>query len=313
MSKNPPLLQEYSPALLSLIPMLFAAWSDSVLTPSEIKLLRTQASNLKQLGKEELELLQNWSDPRNPPPRYLFEHWEQLLVKASKTMGTASKKSLVDLGLQMAMQSARTADVKAFINSDAKAALTELEEALGLVSDTTYERLFAKEEAAKTKDFAFDTEKMTAILDGETAAFRKRLKRLLEDPVFKIETLRTKEAYRDKVLEWCHALAEQGYGAWAFPKEYEGQDNMKEYIALFETLGYHDLSLAIKFGVQFGLFGGALFNLGTKKHHDKYLKDTGYLKLSGCFAMTETGHGSNVRGLEAVSYTHLTLPTILRV
>jgi len=76
---------------------------------------------------------------------------------------------------------------------------------------------------------------------------------------------------------------------------------MKEYIALFETLGYHDLSLAIKFGVQFGLFGGALFNLGTKKHHDKYLRDTGYLDLSGCFAMTETGHGSNVRGLEVTA------------
>jgi len=281
--------------------MLFAAWSDSVLTPSEIKLLRSQASKIKHVKEGELELLLSWSDPRIPPPRYLFEHWEQMLVKASKEMGTDSKKSLVDLGLQMAMQSARKEDTKEFINSDAKSALTDLEEALGLVSDDTYERLFATEEAAKPKPFAFDTAKMTAILDGETAEFKKRLKRLLEDPVFKIKTLRDKKAYRDQVLEWCHALAEQGYGAWAFPKEYEGQDNMREYIALFETLGHHDLSLAIKFGVQFGLFGGALFNLGTKKHHDKYLKDTGYLKLSGCFAMTETGHGSNVRGLEVTA------------
>jgi len=62
MSKNPPLLQEYS------------------LTPSEIKLLRQKASEIKHLEEGELELIQAWSDPRNPPPRYLFEHWEQLLV-----------------------------------------------------------------------------------------------------------------------------------------------------------------------------------------------------------------------------------------
>ena len=301
MSKNPPLLQEYSPALLSLIPMLFAAWSDSVLTPSEIKLLRQKASEIKHLEEGELELIQAWSDPRNPPPRYLFEHWEQLLVKASKKLSTKKKKSLVDLSMQMARQSARKADVKAWVNSDEKAALMDLEESLGLVSDTTYERLFAKEESKEAPSYSFDPKQITAILDGETAEFRQRVKKLLEDPVFKYKTMRSKKAYRDRVLEWCKLLAEQGYGAWAFPKEYEGQDNMSEYIALFETLGYHDLSLAIKFGVQFGLFGGALFNLGTKKHHDKYLRDTGYLDLSGCFAMTETGHGSNVRGLEVTA------------
>ena len=177
----------------------------------------------------------------------------------------------------------------------------DLEESLGLVSETTYERLFAKEESKEALSYSFDPKQITAILDGDTAEFRQRVKKLLEDPVFKYKTMRSKKAYRDRVLEWCKLLAEQGYGAWAFPKEYEGQDNMSEYIALFETLGYHDLSLAIKFGVQFGLFGGALFNLGTKKHHDKYLRDTGYLDLSGCFAMTETGHGSNVRGLEVTA------------
>ena len=301
MSKNPPVLQEYSPALLSLIPMLFAAWSDAVLTPSEIKLLRKKAGQLQQLRAGELELIKNWSDPRNPPPRYLFEHWEQLLREAAKKMGTDSKKSLVELGLEMARQSNRKEGEDEGINTTTKEALKELEEVFGLVSDGTYQRIFSEEQPSTAQEFSFDPAQLTVILDGETAEFRKRVKRLLEDPVFKYKTLRTKKAYRDRVLEWCYLLAEQGFGAWAFPKEYGGQDNMREYIALFETMGYHDLSLAIKFGVQFGLFGGALFNLGTKKHHDKYLEDTGYLKLSGCFAMTETGHGSNVRGLEVTA------------
>ena len=133
MSKNPPLLEDYSPALRSLLPMLFAAWSDAVLTPSEIKLLRSKVAQMKQLKEGELELIKTWSDPRNPPPRYLFEHWEQLLVKAAQKLGTESKKSLVALSMEMAKQSARRADVKAWVNSDEKAALMDLEEALGLV------------------------------------------------------------------------------------------------------------------------------------------------------------------------------------
>jgi acyl-CoA oxidase len=49
--------------------------------------------------------------------------------------------------------------------------------------------------------------------------------------------------------------------------------------------------------VQFGLFGGAVLHLGTKRHHDKYLRRITAGKLLGCFAMTETAHGSNVQQL----------------
>jgi acyl-CoA oxidase len=46
-----------------------------------------------------------------------------------------------------------------------------------------------------------------------------------------------------------------------------------------ETLSYHDLSLVIKFGVQFGLWGMSVKSLGTEKHYSKYLQDIGSLKL----------------------------------
>ena len=83
-----------------------------------------------------------------------------------------------------------------------------------------------------------------------------------------------------------------------FPASLGGQDDVETYFAGFETLATHDLSLTIKFGVQFGLFGGSVYQLGTTRHHQKYLADIGSLALPGCFAMTELGHGSNVRDIE---------------
>ncbi|KAL8258564.1 hypothetical protein R6Q59_026517 [Mikania micrantha] len=35
--------------------------------------------------------------------------------------------------------------------------------------------------------------------------------------------------------------------------------------------------------------------MGTKRHHDKWFKPTETYDVKGCFAMTELGHGSNVR------------------
>jgi acyl-CoA oxidase len=53
--------------------------------------------------------------------------------------------------------------------------------------------------------------------------------------------------------------------------------------------------------VQFGLFGGSVLNLGTARHHREWLEKIGRLELPGCYAMTEVGHGSNVRDLETVA------------
>ncbi|TFJ95492.1 ABC transporter [Platysternon megacephalum] len=59
-----------------------------------------------------------------------------------------------------------------------------------------------------------------------------------------------------------------------------------------------DLSLTIKGGVQHGLWGGAIVNLGTQWHHETFLPDIISCRLPGCFAMTEMGHGSDVMSVE---------------
>ena len=66
-------------------------------------------------------------------------------------------------------------------------------------------------------------------------------------------------------------------------------------------LAMSDLSLMVKAGVQWGLFGGAIENLGTERHHEAYVQQIIDLDLLGCFAMTETGHGSDVQALETTA------------
>lgn len=287
----------FTPGVQSLLPMFYVAWADQVLSPSEVRLLEQEIASFKFLDAADKAQLQQWCDPAHPPTRELFQHWKIVLKEAASRLKKIERKSLVDLGLEMAKSSAREADGKYWTDSATKDALEELEEALGFVQIDTYQSIFEKEPKAYIAT-SFEIAAMTAILDDEHAEIRNRMRLLLSDPIFQYKTLRQKEAYRTQVLEWCKMLAQQGLGALSYPKEYGGQDDMGSYATVFEMLGYHDLSLCIKFGVQFGLFGGSVLFLGTKMHHDKYLKKIGSLEIPGCFAMTETGHGSNVRELE---------------
>ena len=301
MSQTPPLFNHYSPALTAILPMLYAAWSDMVLTPTEVKFLLKKVDTLQFLPEEEQALVKSWMNPRTPPSRPLYLHWENILKKGAKNLPKSSKKSLVDLGLAMAKKKAKVNQVEGWNDQSARKELEALEEQLNLVTWDTYQRIFPTEGPASSETHAFDIPKMTACLDGDTHELRNKVKRFFLDPVFHYRPLRTKERYRKQVTEWCQMMGNQGYGAAAFPEAYGGWNSMKDYIAIFETASYFDLSLVIKFGVHFGLFGGSVFYLGTKKHHDKYLKDIGTMALPGCFAMTETGHGSNVRGLEVTA------------
>ena len=103
--------------------------------------------------------------------------------------------------------------------------------------------------------------------------------------------------FRDRVRDVVVEMAGTGQTGMGFPTEFGGGGDIGASVAAFETLAFGDLSVLVKVGVQFGLFGGAILQLGTKPHHDAYLADLVTGKVMGCFAMTETGHGSNVQAL----------------
>uniref|UniRef100_A0A6N2LI93 Acyl-coenzyme A oxidase n=1 Tax=Salix viminalis TaxID=40686 RepID=A0A6N2LI93_SALVM len=84
------------------------------------------------------------------------------------------------------------------------------------------------------------------------------------------------------------------------PLKYVVEEPAK-YFAITEAVGAVDISLGIKLGVQYSLWGGSVMNLGTKKHKDKYSEKIDSLEYPGCFAMTELHHGSNVQGIQTVA------------
>ena len=147
----------------------------------------------------------------------------------------------------------------------------------------------------------FDVAAMRRLLDGEQAVIKNRMRDLLSQPAFRYYPGTDKDGLRTQVMEWAREIARQGFGGMFMPESVGGADDLAGFMAAFETLGFHDISLVIKFGVQFGLWGGSVLRLGTHYHHQKYLPATATLELPGCFAMTEIGHGSNVRDIETLA------------
>jgi acyl-CoA oxidase len=138
---------------------------------------------------------------------------------------------------------------------------------------------------------------LRVLLDGRWAEIRERSRELAADPRFAVTVGEDTETQREHVLARMAALTEAGYPALGFPSRYGGLDDVGGSVTGFEMLATGDLSLLVKAGVQWGLFGGAVLHLGTQRHHRAYLADIISLDLIGCFAMTETGHGSDVAAL----------------
>ncbi|RFA16180.1 acyl-CoA dehydrogenase [Subtercola boreus] len=103
--------------------------------------------------------------------------------------------------------------------------------------------------------------------------------------------------HRRTVFGQLHLLVKEGAVNKAFPKHLGGEDDHGGNIAGFEELVTADPSLQIKSGVQWGLFGAAVLHLGTEYHHETFLPAIMSLEVPGAFAMTETGHGSDVASI----------------
>src|SRR4029077_15695554 len=135
-------------------------------------------------------------------------------------------------------------------------------------------------------------------LDGRWRDVKNRMRATMTEELFRPHYTPHTEIARTKGAEEMRIMAAFGAAADNFRKEHGGTGDIGAAITMIEMLAMSDLSLMVKAGVQWGLFGGAVVNLGTERHQEPYVEKIINLELLGCFAMTEKGHGSDVQALE---------------
>ena len=103
--------QELSPGVLSLLPLFYVGWSDSVLSPAEMSIIHSAINDLKILTKEDKKYLIKWSDPKTPPSPELFDFWYRNIKNLSKDLPIAKKDELVKLGVKIAEKKSNESEI----------------------------------------------------------------------------------------------------------------------------------------------------------------------------------------------------------
>ena len=147
------------------------------------------------------------------------------------------------------------------------------------------------------EDIQLDVAEVGEKILGRWAEIRRHTRSVIEDKELFTPLGASMEKHREWALKSLRTLVKENATQYGFPEELGGQRNPGGSLSSFEELILGDASLQIKFGVQWGLFGSAILNLGTDYHHKTFLPGVSRLDTPGCFAMTETGHGSDVASI----------------
>jgi acyl-CoA oxidase len=286
------------PSLRSLAPLVLAAWEDRYLTPEELLSMRAALERAPGLDAAAHEVVRAWLDPAAPPPPCALAALERELADWLVGQPAARGGSLSELAARLAESSPGAADGNA-----TRAALAPLDDMVAYADlPTAGQRTpAATSMQPPERERAASIARLRGALDGPYREVRDEVRSILADPQFRFVSELSTQAYREQVLSWCRALAATGLvERRSYPNGLAAGRDIGQFVSAFETLAFFDLSLVVKFGVQFGLFGGSVEGLGTEKHH-ALLPAIARAELLGCFAMTERARGSNVRDLRTVA------------
>ncbi len=279
------------PQIRPFLPLLWVAWSDGDLEAAELDALRARVGSTPWLRPAARLALAAWLEPASPPSSAELRALLATLESVAGTLAPEHRRDLVALGASLAPEGTDPAALAS--------ALAELEERLGGSAGAPLPvsgRGERRVDAAAT----FDVPALTAVLDGAYAAPRDEAREFLCAPERRAYGLPVGQ-YREKVSGWLAEAAALHLGEGAYPGITTQEHDLAAFVSTFETLAFGDLSLVIRFGVQFGLFGGSIYSLGTEAQRREYLPRVASLALRGCFAMSEVGHGSDVASLETVA------------
>jgi acyl-CoA oxidase len=114
---------------------------------------------------------------------------------------------------------------------------------------------------------------LSALLDGPHAAVRQHTREVLCSLGLDAADGLDREAYRDRVLEWCRQVARPAPARARFRATSGARTTRAAASPASRPSATATCRCWSRSGVQFGLFGGAVHRLGTERHHERYLRD----------------------------------------
>ncbi len=256
------------PQLRAFAPLIYVAWSDQDLDADDRARVLADMTKQPWLRPAAKAVVEAWFDPGSSPKAEELGRLRQLIEHVATTTSDRDAKSVAD----------------------------EIARTLGIFGSTS------GAETARISTIA-EPGALADALDGDHPEVRARTRQWMST-AHRAYGLPATE-YRTIVRGWMTDLASTGLPRLAFPGV-TSTDDFAAFSAVFEELGHGDLSLLIKVGVQYGLYGGAIWALGSDRHRQRLAKIASGEEL-GCFAMSEVGHGSNVAGVETTAtYDHAT-------
>jgi acyl-CoA oxidase len=292
---------EDRPDLIPFLPFVFSVWVDGSLAPAEVEAVGRTVDSLAWLDADGRRLLGAWLDPSAPPSPSALRALRTRIRGRAPLQAPEAARSLTGLGLALWRQVGHDGPWSA---PTAEGALRELESSLGLLGAEAARGALGLAHPVTVPQrpvATFEGSALRAWMDRDHLDVRDRALAALHAPALRIPAGLPTREYRERALDAVRFLAREGLGSLAYPERYGGLGDPAAAVAAFETLAFGDLSVVVKYGVQFGLFGGSVLQLGTERHHESYLRAIGSFGLPGCYAMTEMGHGSNVRDLETTA------------
>ena len=288
------------PTFLAFLPVLCAVWADGLMEDEELDAVSRAITDAEWMTAEGRARVRDWLDPASPPTPAVFG----AATSAIRSAADNGTLTLTRAGLAVAEAGSPGTPREAVPwRDEALATLGQVELDLGLAGAEALRDITGADHVPRpaAPPPPSVTAEIAALIRGDHPALRARVRAALSRPELHIPDEISRGEYRERTLAAVHVLAQAGLGAVAYPREYGGEGDPCGGVAVFEELALGDLSVLVKYGVQFGLFGGSIAQLGTQKHHRRYLSRIASLELPGCYAMTETGHGSNVRDLRTTA------------
>jgi len=279
--------------LLPVLPMIYAVWADGMLTSAELHRIRAELRERPGIDVDTCEALDRWLDPEAPPSASALAGLRERIREWNGPLWTTPEgRELLTAG----------EEVMGILGEEAIRDILEADAPPGGHPDDDVAARIGPPPPPVASSPSFDPETLRRYVDADHLDTRDRVMALLHEEEFRIPPHLPRQEHRERVFVALKRLAGEGLGSLGYPEAYGGGGDPGRALVVFETLAYGDLSLTIKWGVQFGLWGGSVLQLGTERHHSRYLRDIGTLALPGCYAMTELSHGSNVREIETTAH-----------